>query len=151
MIALRLLEGFFLTVLLTGCYINPFGESGKNLVDDVSALRAKLVGNLPHTCLPPGAMQTSKCFFVLTITDPNAGGGFVTGHVAVKACEQNHNSGNQYEDCTKVQYPDYNFKVDGSPTLVAGSDYQFDSGPNSNILVCRGKCDPVTSPLPEEN
>src|SRR6476660_912468 len=137
MIALRVLAGLFFTSLLTGCYLNPFGDSGKQLVDDVRTLRENLYAK-PNPCLPPGAKQTQKCFFSLTITDPDSEGSLVRGHVSTKACDQNHNSGNSSLDCTvDYLYPDYYFGVKGNPTLKRNADYDFDSEPGTDILVCR--------------
>ena len=138
MIALRVLVGFFFSVALTGCYINPFGDSGKQLVDDVHTLRANLYGK-PNKCLPPGADQSQKCFYSITITDPDYEGNLVRGHVTTKACDQNKNSGNSSLDCaTDYTYPDYSFEVKGHPTLKKNADYDFDSeGGGSALLVCR--------------
>jgi hypothetical protein len=124
---------------MTGCYINPFGESGKQLVDDVRTLRENLYGK-QNPCRPPGANQAQKCFFSLTITNPDFEGNLVRGHVSTKACDQNKNSGNSSLDCTSYPYDNFGFEVKGHPTLMQHGDYDFDSeGGGSAILVCRDR------------
>jgi hypothetical protein len=158
MILLRFLAGFSFMVLLTGCELNPFGQSGKQLVDDAHALRTHLVDSqvvndihslklrffdiYNNPCLPPGATQTISCYYSLTITKKDQKGGYYKGQVSLKACDQNKRSGNDGENCSKLSYPDYWFALQGDPdvtNLKMTKDYDFDGQPGYDYLVCRDK------------
>ncbi|MBU6479671.1 MAG: hypothetical protein KGS09_03875 [Nitrospirae bacterium] len=144
MIALRVLAGFLFTALLSGCYINPFGDSGKQLVDDVHNLKMRLLDIYNNPCLPPGATQTISCYYSLTITKRDQKAGLYKGQVSLKACDQNMRSGNPGENCSKNSYPDSWFAVQGDPdvtNLQMNKDYDFDGQPGFDYLVCRDKND----------
>ena len=87
-------------------------------------------------CLAPGKPSATSCYYKLTITQIDKKQGLVKGKVPRSVVEENKRE-NPELDINKYRFDEYSFKVQGLETLKVGSDYEFDSVPNTNELKMR--------------
>ena len=120
MITLRGIGVFIFSALLTGSpaysAVSPSEETPK--------------------CVAPGKPSATSCYYKLTITHIDRKSGLVKGKVPRTVVEENKRD-NPDLDITKYRFDEYSFKVKDLETLKVGSEYEFDSVPNTNELKIR--------------
>lgn len=86
-----------------------------------------------NPCMPPGQTATQQCYYKLTITQIDATTGSAKGIVPSSVMENNAKLFPQL--AAKVhRSPEYIFQVQDAKGLTQGSDYDFVSVPNTNVL-----------------
>lgn len=118
---------------------NPHEQKTDDIHQAISALYDRFTyGIAENPCLTIGAEQTENCFYVITIDKNHDDKGVYQGKFAVRVCTQNRRSGNPFEQCDEAHWKPamHRFKVNGTPDLNEGSDYDLYSQPPSDVLTC---------------
>jgi hypothetical protein len=161
MMVLRLLLVFVFSTLLSSCeQQQEFKQDIQAIKTDIKALKQYITGPGRENPCHLGVPQTAQCYYVVTITAENyKTNGLRGGKTSKKVCEQNRDSGNPLEDCSRFSPAERFFPVKGSPALQKDSDYEFFSqvtDPPTAELVCvdqKGNVTPQcvarTTPLPK--